>query len=182
MGFLPWKKKNSKAIDSYDNEQAVIPVADTNLPALSNEDRIFEDQLIQREFERDLCSQKFNAQIEIAHQALGTVNKLVDVWQYSKQVEQNIAQIRAATDIELAKISSKFQLQQMALVGIFGERQQGLSAHFDILNNAVESNDREMIIRSLQGISTIVTSDPLESFEKLARAWEDTSKPLELDF
>lgn len=185
MGWFSKKKKN---LPENINEEEMV----TNVPSNIEEPLVVEesyqgesflsDRMSQEDFERNYAMTKLNAGIAAAQEGLQTVNKVVDVWKYSKMVEQNIAQIQNSTTIELAKISAKFQLQQTALMGIFGQRQQGLNAHFTSLERALENNDREQIIQTLKGISSIVTSSPLEDFEKLAKAWDDTSKPLELDF
>lgn len=184
MGWFSKKKKNI----SNDNSS----VEDLNVPMRVEENLMVEDsnqtdsfltsRMSQEDFERNLELTKLHAGFTVAQQGLQTLDKVVDVWRYSKMVEQNIAVIQNSTTLELAKISAKFQLQQTALMGIFGQRQQGLNAHFNSLERALENNDREQIIQTLRGISSIVTSSPLEDFEKLAKAWDDTSKPLELDF
>lgn len=183
MGWFSRKKNNllQKTEEGYYEVQE-IGIDENNVPIRSKEDVEFEEKLLQRQFERDYAVNKLHAGVAVAQQGLQTFDKALDVWRYSKMVEQNIAQIQGATAIELAKISAKFQNQQTALMGIFGQRQQGLSGQFEVLEKAMKENDRELIIESLRGISTIVTSSPLEDFEKLAQAWEDKSKPLELDF
>ena len=183
MGWFSKKKNNlpqKKEEDLYQNSEACND--DYNIIPRSMEDIEFEDRMLQSQFERNHAMNKLQAGVALTQQGLQTVDKIADVWKYSKVVEQNIAQIQGATTIELAKISAKFQNQQTALMGIFGQRQQGLSSQFDVLEKAMRENDRELIIESLRGISTSVTSSPLEDFEKLAKAWEDSTKPLELDF
>ena len=178
------RKKNNLPKKTYEDYYEVkeIGAEESNVPVKSKEDVEFEERQLQRQFDRDFAMNKLQASVAVAQQGLQTIDKVADVWRYSKMVEQNIAQIQGATAIELAKISAKFQNQQTALMGIFGQRQQGLSGQFEVLEKAMKENDRELIIESLRGISTIVTSSPLEDFEKLAQAWEDKSKPLELDF
>ena len=66
--------------------------------------------------------------------------------------------------------------------GTFGQREKGLQAHYQVLERALESNDREMIVASLKGISSIVVTNPLESFSNFIEAWNNKDKPLELDF
>lgn len=183
MSWFSRKKSNlPKKTDEDYYEVKEIGAEESNVPVKSKEDVEFEERQLQRQFDRDFAMNKLQASVTVAQQGLQTIDKVADVWRYSKMVEQNIAQIQGATAIELAKISAKFQNQQTALMGIFGQRQQGLSGQFEVLEKAMKENDRELIIESLRGISTIVTSSPLEDFEKLAQAWEDKSKPLELDF
>lgn len=64
---------------------------------------------------------------------------------------------------------------------MFGEREKALDVHYRTLDKAIESNDRELIVAAIQGISTIVTKTPLEDLERLAQLYNDSSAPL-LDF
>ena len=67
------------------------------------------------------------------------------------------------------------------LEGTFGERDKALVKHYDLLDKAVDSNDRDLILASLQGISSIVTKSPLDDFEKFVELYNDPSQEL-LDF
>lgn len=49
------------------------------------------------------------------------------------------------------------------------------------MDKAMESGDRELILASLQGISSIVTKSPLDELEKFAELFNNPDVPL-LDF
>ena len=61
------------------------------------------------------------------------------------------------------------------------KREKALDVYYRTLDKAIESNDRELIVAAIQGISTIVTKTPLEDLERLAQLYNDSSAPL-LDF
>lgn len=129
-----------------------------------------------------MCNDRFSQVADIANSAMSIADRALDVWQESNRIEQNIAMIEAAKEVELQNIVAKFEICKEMLTQTFGQRQQGLNVHYKMLDKALESNDREMIIASLRGISSIVASNPLEDFSKFIEAWNDKSKPLELDF
>ncbi len=124
----------------------------------------------------------FNRGIQVVEDVISLQNRIVDVWQESRRIDQNIAIINSAKEVELEKIAAKFTLCREALAQRFGERNKGLIAHYQVLENALESNDREMIIASLKGISNIVASNPLEDFTAFMNIMDDENKTLELDF
>ena len=124
----------------------------------------------------------FSQVTNLANTAMSVAGRALDVWQESKRIEQNIAMIETVKEVELQNIVAKFELCKEMLTQTFGQRQQGLNAHYKMLDKALDSNDREMIIASLKGISSIVASNPLEDFSNFIEAWNDKSKPLELDF
>lgn len=115
---------------------------------------------------------------------VGVVQQAMDVYKTSLLVEQNIATIRATSEIQLAQIASKFEFCKSALEHVFQDRHSALAAHYCALDNAMKSNDREMILCALRGISSIVVTSPLSDFKEIINNWDDFSKkkPLELDF
>lgn len=125
---------------------------------------------------------EFSQTLNLGSDIVGVADKALDVWNESQRIKQNIAAIDAVKEVELQKIVAKFELCKEILTQTFGQRQQGLNAHYKMLDQALASNDRALIIESLRGISTIVASNPLEDFTKFVEAWDNKEKPLELDF
>lgn len=123
-----------------------------------------------------------NEMLGAAEKGMDMINNVANVYQRSKEIERDICLIQSAKEVELRRIAAQYELCREVLQGTFGQRQQGLVAHYQILDKALESDDREMIVAALQGISKIVVSNPLESYSKFLEAWNDKSKPLELDF
>ena len=123
-----------------------------------------------------------NEMLGAAEKGMDMINNVTNVYQRSKEIERDICLIQSAKEVELRRIAAQYELCREVLQGTFGQRQQGLASHYQILDKALESDDREMIVAALQGISKIVVSNPLESYSKFLEAWNDKSKPLELDF
>lgn len=154
------KENKNLPIDAYQETDNGLSMADREMMAYNN----------------------FSQMMDLGNNVVGLADKAMDVWRESKRIEQNISMIEAAKEVELQKIAAKFELCKEMLTQTFGQRQQGLNAHYKMLDQALASNDRTLIIESLRGISTIVASNPLEDFSKFVEAWNDKEKPLELDF
>ena len=92
-----------------------------------------------------------------------------------------IKQIKAQTDVQLANTIAKYKVCHEFLESTFGERHEALQKHYDVLDNAVASGDRDLILAALHGISDIVTTSPLSELQRLAEVFDDPSVPL-LDF
>lgn len=125
-----------------------------------------------------------NPNMRIAEMGVGLAHQAMDVYKTSMMVEQNIAAIRAPSEVQLAQIVSKFEFCKSALDHVFQDRHSALAAHYSVLNDAMKSNDRELIIGALRGISSIVVTSPLSDFTQIINNWDNFSKekPLELDF
>ena len=117
----------------------------------------------------------------ITSQLNATANRALDVYENSQRVKRDVEALHAWSNVELAKIAAKYKSCELFLNKTFSERSQALEAFYKILDNAIENNDRESLIAAMRGMSDIVTSSPLQDFEKFAELYNDTSKPL-LDF
>lgn len=123
-------------------------------------------------------------QIAFSHLREGTqlMQRLGDGYLECKRINANIKALRIQTKKELEMHAKTFQFYEKYLTRVFAERGQALSQHYRVLDRALSSNDREVIISCLQGIASIVTKNPLEDLANIARSLTDRSRPLELDF
>ena len=112
---------------------------------------------------------------------MGKMNQALEVYERSKQLTEKRKAVEAWSKVKITETVAKYKACEDFLNHTFGERDKALSKYYDLLDKAVESDDKDLIISALQGISGIVTSSPLSDFKEFARLWEDTSQPL-LDF
>ncbi len=113
--------------------------------------------------------------------ASNLANNIVDVYAQCKEAEERSERMRVWGQVKMAETVAKFKSCQMFLDRVFGERDAALGKHYDLLDKAVASNDKDLIIAAIKGISTIVTKSPLEDLEAFAKVFNDESQPL-LDF
>lgn len=106
---------------------------------------------------------------------------LANLYKECVLAEERTKQIEAWGQVEIARTVAKFKTAQDFMEKTFGERDRALTKFYDRLDDAVATGDREMILASLHGISSIVTKSPLDDFEKFIELYNDTSQPL-LDF
>lgn len=185
----PFKSKKAKTealcpVNTGDERSALTKRSEYDAPTY-NQDMIPADgqDMIPADGQ-DMIPAEVNQTIAIVNTAADLAHKALDVYQTSLQVEQNIAALRAASDVQLAQITSKFEFCKAALDHVFQDRHSALSAHYCVLGDAMKANDREMIINALRGISAIVVTSPLSDFKEIVNNWDsyNKKKPLELDF
>ncbi len=109
-------------------------------------------------------------------------NKVGEYWIENKRINANIEALKIQTNASLQKHAEYMLTMQNIVARTFAERNTALSKHYQVLEKAMNSNDRELIIASLQGISSIVVKNPLEDIAKIAFALNNPSQHLELDF
>ena len=111
----------------------------------------------------------------------GKMNQAMEIYARCQEVTEKRKAVEAWSKVKITETVAKYKACQDLLNHTFGERDKALSKYYDLLDNAVNSNDNQLIISALQGISGIVTSSPLSDFQEFVRVWDDTSQPL-LDF
>ena len=110
-----------------------------------------------------------------------TLRDVMNLYARCCEVKEKTAQVQAWSQVKITETVAKYKSCQEFLYFTFGERDKALSKHYDLLDKAVESGDKDLIVAALSGISNIVTSSPLSDFDKFVKLYEDTSQPL-LDF
>lgn len=113
--------------------------------------------------------------------SLDSATNIANMYKECVLAEERTKQMQVWGQVEIAKTVAKFKTAQDFMEKTFGERDKALSKHYDLLDDAIKSNDRDMILAALHGISSIVTKSPLDDFEKFVELYNDTSQPL-LDF
>jgi hypothetical protein len=109
-------------------------------------------------------------------------NKYLDVYQMNSQCKNQIRILEQQSRERIAEMTQRYQLCRDVLSAVFSERQTALNAHYATLDKALQSNDKDLIIASLRGISSIVEKNPLESFKEFAKVLDNKDETLYLDF
>ena len=119
--------------------------------------------------------------LQINEGALGIVQNVTGLYSQCCEIKAKTEQVKAWSEVKITETIAKYKSCQDFLSFTFGERDKALSKHYDLLDKAVETGDKDLIIAALSGISGIVTSSPLSDFDKFVELYQDTNQPL-LDF
>lgn len=107
--------------------------------------------------------------------------QVADLYVQCKRLETQKESVKYWSQVEMAKIVAKYKSCQEFMYYTFSERDKALTKHYELLDKAVMSDNKDLIVEALRGIGGIVTKSPLEDLEQFAKLYEDTSQPL-LDF
>lgn len=108
--------------------------------------------------------------------------KIGDAWMESKRINANIEALRIQTNAQVKNHAETMMTYRQAISAVFGERAKALNAHYAALDKALQSNDREVILLSLQNISSIVITNPMEQVAKCLSMLDNPNQRLQLDF
>lgn len=110
------------------------------------------------------------------------LNEVMNALVQNNQMSKELKALKLVNEARMNELAQRYNLMRDLLTTIYGERQQGLMSHYEALDRALQENDREVILQSLRGISSIISTNPLESFQKFSNIMEDDNQTLELDF
>ena len=97
---------------------------------------------------------------------MADASQMAETYRACQEISRDIEAIKAKRDVELARIVAGFKICSDVIDRTFGERADALEKHYQTLDKALESGNNELVIAALQGISGIVTTSPLKSFEQ----------------
>lgn len=112
----------------------------------------------------------------------GMASKVADAYMESKRINANIKALRITTSAVVKMHADQILHARECLTMVFAERSAALNKHYSVLDKALKSDDRELIIASLQGISSIVVANPLDKIGEYVKALNNPKAPLQLDF
>ena len=110
------------------------------------------------------------------------LNKLTDIWAENQRLDKQIQFLEMQNEKQILVITKRYEMFRDILTAVFSERQVALSAHYKTLDNALASNDKELIIASLKGISSIVEQNPLSSLAEFTKILDNENDVLDLNF
>jgi hypothetical protein len=99
-------------------------------------------------------------------------NVLAEAHKENKATEQVIEKITAAKEVALTQITEKHALYREAFNRIFEERRDVIARLFQIIDQGIAGNDRDLILRGLKGLGDLVASSPFANLKELAAALE----------
>ena len=109
------------------------------------------------------------------------LNKLTDIWAENRRLDKQMQFLEMQNEKQILVITKRYEMFRDILTAVFSERQVALSAHYKTLDNALASNDKELIIASLKGISSIVEQNPLSSLAEFTKILDNENDVLELN-
>ena len=111
-----------------------------------------------------------------AADALSFFNSLTEAYREEQSLRRDLAKIEAMKDVVLTEITKRYDLYHQVFDRIFDERKGAIDRHFDIIDRGIATNDKELIIHGLQGLSTIVSSSPFANLQELSNLLESGRK------
>ena len=94
---------------------------------------------------------------------------LLESTKESEMTKREIKKYDSMKEVMIQEITGKYSFYEFFFNKIFAERQDSIKKDFQIIDEGMKKNDRELISLGVAGLSSLVASSPFTDLEKLRR-------------
>ena len=85
----------------------------------------------------------------------------------SEITKRELKKYTSAKDVMIQEITGKYRFYEFLFSRIFEERGAAIKKDFDLIDQGMKENDRDLINAGVSGLSQVVASNPFTDMEKL---------------
>jgi len=108
--------------------------------------------------------------------ALAFMNQLQGAYVTYRQTEVQLKTVEAQREVLITEIQQRYDLYHKVFDNIFDERKMAINKSFEIIDEGLKNNDRELVNIGMQGLSKVVSSSPFANVEQLTNLIESGHK------
>jgi len=94
---------------------------------------------------------------------------LVECRKESELTKREEKKYEAMKDVMIREITGKYSFYEFLFSKIFAERQEAIKKDFQIIDEGMKKNNRDLINAGISGLSQIVSTSPVTDLEKLKK-------------
>ena len=94
---------------------------------------------------------------------------LLECKKESEKTRRTSKKYDSIKEVMIQEITGKYSFYEFLFSKIFSEREEALKKDFQIIDEGMKRNDRELIATGVSGLSQLVTSSPFTDLDKLRR-------------
>ena len=94
---------------------------------------------------------------------------LLECRKESEMTKREMKKYDSMKEIMIREITGKYSFYEFFFSRIFAERQDAIKKDFEIIDEGMKKNNRELLTAGVTGLSHIVASSPFADIDKLRR-------------
>jgi hypothetical protein len=94
---------------------------------------------------------------------------LLDCKRETEMTKRELKKYEAMKDIMIQEITGKYNFYEFLFSKVFAERQEIIRKDFEIIDQGMKRNNRDLIDAGISGLSQVVASSPIADMDKLRR-------------
>ena len=92
---------------------------------------------------------------------------LLECRKESEMTKREIKRYDSMKEVMIQEITGKYSFYEFFFSKVFAEREETIKKDFQIIDEGMKRNDRELISTGIAGLSQVVASSPFTDMEKL---------------
>ena len=97
---------------------------------------------------------------------------LLDCKRESEMTKRELKKYEAMKEVMIQEITGKYNFYEFLFSKVFAERQEMIKKDFQIIDEGMKRNNRDLIDAGISGLSNVVASSPIAEMDKLRRMLE----------
>jgi len=94
---------------------------------------------------------------------------LLECQKESELTKREIKKYDSIKDVMIQEITGKYTFYEFLFSKIFDERREAIQKDFQIIDEGIKKNNRDLITTGVAGLSQVVASSPIADMDKLRR-------------
>ena len=94
---------------------------------------------------------------------------LLECRKETEKTKREIHKVDSMKEVMIEEITGKYNFYEFFFTKIFSERQEAIRKDFQIIDEGMKKNNRELIEAGVSGLSQVVSSSPFTDIDKLRR-------------
>ena len=94
---------------------------------------------------------------------------LLECRKESEKTKRTSKKYDSIKEVMIQEITGKYDFYEFLFSKIFAEREEALKKDFQIIDEGMKRNDRELVSAGVSGLSQIIASSPFTDLDKLRR-------------
>jgi len=94
---------------------------------------------------------------------------LLECQKESEFTKREVKKYDSIKDVMIQEITGKYTFYEFLFSKIFDERREAIQKDFQIIDEGIKKNNRDLITTGVAGLSQVVASSPIADLDKLRR-------------
>jgi hypothetical protein len=101
---------------------------------------------------------------------------LMEFKKENEATKRDIARLDAMKEVMITEITKKYDFYEKLFNNVFDERRIAIQKFFEIIDNGIKQNDKDLVLSGLSNLSNVVASSPFANIGELKNLIESNGQ------
>ncbi|GHU07201.1 hypothetical protein FACS1894151_01180 [Spirochaetia bacterium] len=105
-----------------------------------------------------------------------TFDMLMEFKRENEATKRDIARLDVMKEVMITEITKKYDFYEKLFEKVFDERKIAIQKFFEIIDNGIKQNDKDLVLSGLSNLSNVVASSPFANIGELKNLIEQNKQ------